>query len=371
MTHETKPRRRFLAAAAGAAAAAVPVTSSAQSPTVNWRFQSAWPATFLYHEFAVDWCRKVADLSGGRIKIEMLPAGSVVPALQIIDAISKGVLDGGHGLPGFWFGKNTAFGLYGAGPDFGMNGEQMLGWIEYGGGKQLYAEVQAAANLDIVSFLYGQVPCEPLGWFKKEIKSPADIKGLKFRTAGLAVDMYKELGAAAVQMAPPDIVPAMDRGVLDGAEFASASDDKVMGFADVAKFYLQQSYHMANNFCEMMVNKKKFEALSPELKMILKYASDSASADMNWKSMDRMSADFLEIRKNAKVSTTVTPQSVLDAQLGAWNAVIARRSAENPLFAKIVESQKAWAQRVVYWHNTIQVSPTIAYAHYFGKGPAV
>jgi TRAP-type mannitol/chloroaromatic compound transport system substrate-binding protein len=299
----------------------------------------------------------------------MLSAGAVVPGLQIIDAASKGVLDGGHGIPGFWFGKNTAFGLYGAGPDFGMDANQMLGWIEYGGGKELFAEIQKTANLELVSFLFGPVPCEPFGWFKKEIKGPADLKGLKFRTAGLAVDMFKELGVSAVQMAPADIVPAIDRGVLDGAEFASATDDRVMGFPDVAKFYLQQSYHMSNNFCEVMINRKRYDALPAELKTVLRHAAHAASADMGWKAMHRMSQDFLELQTEQKVKTYVTPKPILDAQLKAWNSVIERRSAENPLFAKVIESQKAWAKRVMYWHNQVQVDQKAAYTHYFGKGP--
>lgn len=367
---DTRPaRRRFLGAAAatGTAALGFPAVARAQT-VINWRFQSTWPAKFLYQEFAVDWTKKVAEMSGGKLKIDMLPAGAVVPALQIVDATSKGVIDGGHGLPAFWFGKNTAFGLFGAGPDFGMDGNQLLGWIEHGGGKELYAEVQAAAQLDIVSFLFAPVPCEPMGWFKKEIKTTADLKGLKFRTAGLAVDMFKELGVSAVQMAPPDIVPALDRGLLDGAEFASASDDRIMGFPDVARFYLQQSYHMANNFCEVMVNRKKYEALPEELKIVLKLASQAASADMTWKAMHRMSQDYLELKKNPKLRIYKTPRPILDAQLKAWNAVIKRRSAENPLFAKVVQSQMNWAKRVMFWHNEVQVGQAAAYAHYFGRG---
>jgi TRAP-type mannitol/chloroaromatic compound transport system substrate-binding protein len=363
-------RRRFLGTAgAGAALVGFPMIAKAQSAAIELRFQSTWPPKFLYHEFAVDWTKKVAELSGGRLRITMLPAGTVVPALQLPDAVSKGLLDGGHGLAAFWYGKNSAFGLYGAGPDFGMNGNQLLGWVEYGGGKELYAEIQAASQLDVVSFLYGPVPCEPLGWFKKSIKSVADLKGLKFRTSGLAVDMFNVLGMSTVQMAPADIVPAIDRGVLDGAEFASASDDRIMGFPDVAKYYLQQSYHMANNFCELMFNRKRFQALPEELKTIVKYASQAASSDMEWKSMHRMSQDFIELQTKQKVRASRTSKQILDAQLKAWDAVIKRRSEENPLFAKIVASQKAWANRVMYWHNYVQVNQQAAYAHYFGKGP--
>ncbi len=363
-----RARRRFLATGAATGALAFPMIARSQAP-ITLRFQSTWPLKFIYHEFAVDWCRKASDLTGGRLKIEMLPAGAVVPGLQLVDAVSKGVLDGGHGIPAFWFGKNVAFGLYGAGPDFGMDANQLLGWVEYGGGKQLFAEIQQAARLDIVSYLGGPVPCEPMGWFKKEIKGPADLKGLKFRTSGLAVDMFTALGMSAVQMAPADIVPALDRGLLDGAEFASATDDRVMGFPDVAKFYLQQSYHMANNFCEVMFNKTKHDALPEDIKAVLRYVPHAAHSDMLWKSMHRMSQDFIDLQSKDKVKVYRTPKPILDAQLKAWNAVIAKRSAENPLFAKVIESQMAWAKRVMYWHNSVQVNQSAAYTHYFGKGP--
>jgi TRAP-type mannitol/chloroaromatic compound transport system substrate-binding protein len=362
-------RRQFLGAAgAGAALGGFPMIAKAQAP-ITLRFQSTWPQKFIYHELAVDYTKRVSEITGGKLKIDMLPAGAVVPGLQLLEATSKGVLDGGHGIPAFWFGKNTAFGLYGAGPDFGMDGNQMLGWIEYGGGKDLYAEIQAAAQVDVVSFLFAPVPCEPMGWFKKPIKGLPDIKGMKFRTAGLAVDMFNELGMSTVQMAPADIVPAIDRGVLDGAEFASATDDRTMGFPDVAKYYLQQSYHMSNNFCEIMINKKKYDSLPDEMKMALRIASLAASADAEWKSMNRMSQDFIELQTVRKVNAYKTPKAILDAQLKAWDVVIKKRSAENPLFAKVVESQKAWAKRVMYWHLSVQVDQRAGYTHYFGKGP--
>lgn len=364
------PRRRFLAAgaAAGATTLGFPMIVRAQAP-IALKFQSTWPLKFIYHEFAMDWAKKASDLTGGKLKIEMLSAGAVVPGLQVVEAVSKGTLDGGHGIPAFWFGKHLAFGLYGAGPDFGMDANQLMGWVEYGGGKELFAEIQKAAQLNIVSYLGGPVPCEPLGWFKKPIRGPQDLKGIKFRTSGLAVDMFNGLGMSTIQMAPADIVPALDRGLLDGAEFASATDDRVMGFPDVAKYYFQQSYHMSNNFCEVMFNKAKHDALPEEVKAVLRYVAHSAHADMSWKSMHRMSQDFIELQTKDKVNVFRTPKSILDAQLKAWKEVIARRSAENPLFAKVIESQMAWAKRVMYWHNSVQVNQSAAYTHYFGKGP--
>ncbi len=361
-------RRRFLAAGTGAAVAGFPMIAKAQAPT-TLRFQSTWPTRFIYQEFAIDYTRKVAEMSGGRLKIDMLPAGAVVPALQVADAVSKGVLDGGHGLPAYWYGKNTAFGLYGAGPDFGMDANQLLGWVEYGGGKELYIEIQAAAELEVASLLFGPIPCEPMGWFKKPVRTVADLKGMKFRTAGLAVDMFGTMGMATVQMAASDIVPAIDRGLLDGAEFASATDDRIMGFPDVAKYYLQQSYHMSNNFCEILVNKRKWEALPEEFKTMMRLAGQAASADQEWKAMHRMSQDFIELQTMQKVKAYITPRPILQAQLKAWETVIAKRSAENALFAKVVASQKSWAKRVMYWHNAVQVDQKSAYTHWFGKGP--
>lgn len=368
------PRRKFLgasaaAASAGAAGVAFPFISKADTP-IRWRFQSTWPSEFIYHEVAKDWAGIVEELTEGRVQIEMMSAGSVVPGLQVQDATTDGILDGAHGIPGFWFGKNTAFGLYGAGPDFGMTAMELLGWVKYGGGAELYRELQDEAGVDVESFLLGPVPPEPFGWFNKEIADVDDLDGLSMRTAGLAVDMFNELGMSTVQMAPADIVPSLDRGVLDAAEFASATDDRVMGFPDVAKFYYQKSYHMANNPCEIMINRKSYEELPDDIKVKLKYAAEAASADMHWKNMHRMSTDYIELQTEEGVTTRETPESVLKAQLEAWDRVIARYSEDNPLFARIIESQKQWARRVVYWQNEVTPDRALAYTHYFGEGPA-
>ena len=361
----TPSRRSALKLGAlGGMALAAPVLSTAQTAT-SLRFQSAWPAKAIFHEFAVDVCKGIEQSTGGKLKIQMLPSGAVVPPLQLIEAVSKGTIDGGHGVPGFWFGRNTAFGLYGAGPNFGLDANQLLGWIEYGGGKALYAEILAAAKLDVVSVLYGPVPTEPFGWFKKEVKTAADLKGLKYRTAGLAVDMMKELGAAPVQLAPADIVPSLERGVIDAAEFANVTDDRILGFPDVAKNYYLQSYHMANNVFELSFNKAKFDAMPAELKDAIYQAAHAANSLMSWKSMDRMSTDLLEMQAKDGVKVMKTPQPILAAQLEAWLKVTTARSAENPLFAKIVTSQKAWAKKVVYWSELTTVEAQPAYRKFF------
>ncbi|MEF7614406.1 TRAP transporter substrate-binding protein [Aquincola sp. MAHUQ-54] len=350
-----------MAASAGLAAPAVSVAQ-----TTTWRFQSAWPAKVIFQEFAVDTCRRIEQNTGGKLKIQMLASGAVVPPFQVPDAVSKGTLDGGHTLPVFGFGRNTAFGLFGAGPNFGMDSNQLLGWVEHGGGKQLYAELLAAAKLEVVSFLHGSVITEPFGWFRKEIKGPDDLKGLKYRTAGLAVDMMKELGAAPVQMAPTDTLPALERGVIDAAEYANPTDDRLVGFPDVAKNYYLQSYHMANTLFELLFNKAKFDALPAEMKEAVHTAVLASNSDIAWKSMDRMSTDLIDMQSKNGVKVHRTPASILAAQLDAWTRVIAHRSAENPLFAKIIDSQKAWAKKVVYWSEIMTVDAQAPYRKFLG-----
>jgi len=180
----TKTRRKFLKgsaiAGAGAATMGFPMISNAQ--TVNLRFQSTWPAKDIFHEYANDFANKVNGMSGGRLKIDVLPAGAVVKAFDMLDAVSSGTLDGGHGVLAYWYGKSTALALWGSGPAFGMDANMLLAWHQYGGGKQLLEEIYSGLKLDVVSFPYGPMPTQPLGWFKKPITKVEDFKGLKYRT---------------------------------------------------------------------------------------------------------------------------------------------------------------------------------------------
>ena len=264
-------RRAFLKTAAGVggiAAVGVAATARAAAP-ITMRFQSTWPTKDIFHEYAVDFARKVNEMSGGRLKIDVLPAGAVVKAFDLIDAVHKGILDGGHGVSAYWYGKNSAYSLFGTGPSFGMDANMLLGWFTYGGGRQLYDELQSTMKLDVAGFLYGPMPTQPLGWFKKEIKTAADFKGLKYRTVGLSIDVFKELGAAVVALPAGEIVPALDRGLLDAAEFNNASSDKLLGFPDVSKTFMLQSYHQPLECFEVLFNKTKYNALPADLKAII------------------------------------------------------------------------------------------------------
>jgi TRAP-type mannitol/chloroaromatic compound transport system substrate-binding protein len=367
MTPSNPPRRRNLLKGAAVAAGALSAPMVAKAQTTSLRFQSTWPAKDIFHEFAQDFAKKVNDMAGGRLKIEVLPAGAVVPAFQLLEAVAKGTLDGGHGVVAYHYGKNSALALWGSGPGYGMDPNMVLAWHNYGGGKALLEEIYQSLNLDVASFLYGPMPSQPLGWFKKPVAKVEDMKGVKFRTVGLAVDMFTDMGAAVNPLPGGEIVPALDRGLIDGAEFNNASSDRVLGFPDVAKNCMLQSFHHSGEQFEILFNKTKLNALPGELKAIVEYAVQAASADMSWKAIERNSKDYEELKK-AGVKFYKTPDAILRAQLASWDKIIAKKGAENPLFKKVLESQKTFAQRAGQWQNDYSVDFKMAYNHYFGRG---
>jgi TRAP-type mannitol/chloroaromatic compound transport system substrate-binding protein len=366
------PRRRFLKkAATGAAAAgalAAPAVSRAQ--TTSLRFQSTWPSKDIFHEYANDFAKKVNDMAGGRLKIEVLPSGAVVGAFQVLEAVNKGTLDGAHGVVAYHYGKNNALALWGSGPAFGMDPNMVLAWHNYGGGKALLEEIYKSINMDVVSFLYGPMPTQPLGWFKKPVAKVEDMKGLKFRTVGLSVDLFTAMGTSVNPLPGADIVPALDRGLIDAAEFNNASSDRVLGFPDVAKNCMLQSFHQSGEQFEILFNKGKYDALPTELKAIIDYAVQAASADMSWKAIERNSKDYEELKK-AGVKFYKTPDAILRAQLEAWDKIVAAKSSENPLFKKVIDSQRTFAQRAGQWQGDYMVDFKMAWNRYFGtKAPA-
>jgi TRAP-type mannitol/chloroaromatic compound transport system substrate-binding protein len=359
-------RRRFLkVAAASAATIAAPAVVNAQGP-VSMRFQSTWPAKDIFHEYALDYAKKVNEMTGGDVKIEVLPAGAVVPAFGLLDAVSKGTLDGGHGVLVYHYGKQTALALWGSGPGYAMDANMLLAWHRYGGGKELLAKLYESIGANVVSFPYGPMPTQPLGWFKNPVTKADDLKGIKFRTVGISIDVFTGLGAAVNALPGGEIVSAMDRGLLDAAEFNNATSDRILGFPDVSKTCMLQSYHQNAEQMEILFNKGKYEALPEKVKAIVANAADAASADMSWKAIDRYSKDYVELQTKDKVKFYKTPDSVLQKQLEIYDEVVAKKSAENPLFKEIVESQLAFAKRATQWEQDTVVSRRMAYNHYFG-----
>ena len=356
-------------AAGGAAALGFPNIVKAQGVT-TMRFQSTWPQKDIFHEFALDYAKKVVDMTGGDLKIEVLPAGAVVPAFQLLDAVSKGTLDGGHGVLSYHYGKQTALALWGSSPAYGMDANTILAWHKYGGGKELLIKIYNALGANVVSFPYGPMPTQPLGWYKKVVTKPDDFKGMKFRTVGISIDLFQGMGASVNALSAAEIVPALDRGLIEAAEFNNASSDRALGFQDVSKICMLQSYHQNAEQFEVLFNKTKFDALPDKMKAIIAYASDAASADMSWKAIDRYSKDYVEMQTKDKVRFYRTPDSILQKQLEVFDQVEAKKSAENPTFKEVAESQRAFAARAVKWDLDTNVSRRMAYNHYFAKTAA-
>ena len=368
-------RRKFLTAAtgvvAGGATLGFPMIAKGQTGPISMRFQSTWPTKDIFHEYALDYAKKVNDMTGGDLKIEVLPAGSVVPAFGLLDAVSKGTLDGGHGVLGYHYGKQNALALWNSGPAFGMDANMLLAWHKYGGGQELLAKLYNSIGVTTVqSFLYGPMATQPLGWFKKPVTKADDFKGLKFRTNGLAIDMFTAMGAAVNALPGGEIVPAMDRGLLDAAEFNNATSDRLLGFPDVSKVCMLQSYHQSAETFEIMFNKPKYDALPPKMKAIIAGAVEAASADMSWKAIDRYSKDYIELQTTDKVKFYKTPDSVLQMQLTVWDVILEKKSAENPMFKEVLASQKAFAERAVKWDQDTYVNRRMAVNHFFGAKPA-
>jgi TRAP-type mannitol/chloroaromatic compound transport system substrate-binding protein len=364
-------RRRFLKAATvgGAAAAAstlaFPQVSRAQ--TVTLKMQGSWGAKDVFNEFAEDYVKRVNEMAGGRLKIDYLVGGAVVHPFSVQDAVHQGVLDAAHTVTVYWYGKHKAASLFGTGPVFGFNANQGLGWIHNGGGRELFNELLTnIMKLNIVSFFAMPMPTQPLGWFKKEIKSAADLKGLKYRTVGLAADLFQAMGSSVAQLPGGEIVPAMERGVIDAFEFNNPTSDRNFGAQDVAKIYMMGSYHQATEYFEIMFNKTKFNSLPKEHQAILQYGAEAVSSANEWKGQDYYSKDLQVLITKDKVKVVRTPKDVFEAQIKAWDGLI-EQLAKDPFMKKVMDSQKAWVKRVVFYEMFNAADYRTAYEHHFGK----
>ena len=364
-----KNRRRFLTAAAagtGAAITGFPMIAVAQSPVV-FKMQGAWGAKDIFNEMAEEYVKRVNEMSGGRMRIDYLVAGAVVKPFEVMDAVNKGVLDAGHHVPVYWYGKSKVASLFGSGPINGCDAQQTLAWIYRGGGYELYQELLAKLQFDIVGYFCMPMPTQPLGWFKKPVNTAADMKGLKYRTVGLAADVMQEMGLKVTQLPGGEIVPAMERGVIEAFEFNNPTSDRRFGAEDVAKNYMMGSFHQAMEFFEIVFNKKKHDALPADLKAILRYAAEAASSSNWWTAMDNYSRDLDELQTKNGVNVMRTPKSIFEEQLKAWDKVNARLSAEDPFFKKVVDSQRTWSKRVAKYWFLNDADYKLGYEHIHGK----
>jgi len=327
--------------------------------------QGAWGATDIFNEFAQEFVKRVNEMAGGRLRIDYLVAGAVVKPFEVTDAVSKGVLDAGHTVPVYWYGKSKVASLFGSGPINGMDAFQTLSWIYRGGGLELYNELLKKIGLNYVGFFAMPMPTQPLGWFKKPITDAKQLRGLKYRTVGLAADLFQEMGAKVTQLPGGEIVPARERGVIDAFEFNNPTSDMRFGAADVIKNYELGSYHQAMEFFEIAINKKKWDSMSVDLQAIWRYGVEAASQSNYWTAMANYPKDLRKLIDKDKVNVTRTPTSVFQAQLKAWDVLTKRLGDADPFFKKVVDSQRAWAKDVVYYWVLNDAPFAMGYEHVF------
>ncbi len=369
-TIETKSvsRRSLLkggAIAAGAAAGSLAAPAVlAQTPVVI-KMQAAWGGGAFLDD-AKNYVARVNAMGGKDLKIDLLSVNSVVKTSQMQDAVHRGVLDAAHYVPAYWYSKSPAASLFGTGPCFGWSAQEMLGWIHFGGGKELFNELMGSLGLNLVSFFNSPMPAQPLGWFKEQIKQASQMKGLKYRTVGLAADVMNEMGLSVVQLPGGEIQPAMKSGLIDAAEFNNPSSDKDFGMQDVSKHYHLASFHQSQECFEVSFNKKKFDSLPAEHQKILEYASEAENSNFYWLMTLRYANDLIKLKEDHGVNVYRTPDSIMRDQLKAWDVVVDRISAEDPFFAKVVASQKDYAKKVMDYLLLNQPDYGIAYRHHFG-----
>jgi TRAP-type mannitol/chloroaromatic compound transport system substrate-binding protein len=362
-------RRKFIkgtgiAAGAAAATLAAPAVVTAQSPKVL-KMQTSWPASDIWMDFARQYIERVEKMSNGRLKIDLLPAGAVVGAFQVIDAVSDGVLDAAHTVPVYWYGKHKGASLFGTGPVFGGNANTMLAWFHQGGGKDFYKELtQDILKLNVYGFYGFPMPAQPFGWFKNPVTTVAEIKGFKYRTVGLAADLMQKMGMSVAQLPGGEIVPAMERGVIDAFEFYNPSSDLRFGSADVAKNYILSSYHQASESFEFLFNKDVFDGLDDDLKAILEYGVEAASTANTASALDNYSNDLRKLQNEKGVTVHRTSKEILDAELKAWDELIPTLEADE-FIKKVLDSQRAWVERVVFYELMNAADLALAYEHYF------
>jgi TRAP-type mannitol/chloroaromatic compound transport system substrate-binding protein len=365
----------ILAVAMGAALSWIAVDNPAfaQSKTFTWKIQSTWPAADFHQTNPAGMKEKIEAMSGGRLKLELMPAGAVVPAFELLGAVSKGILDAGHAWPGYWTGKHPAATLFSsvAGGPYGMSTEDFLGWVYEGGGLELYNELlQKELNFDVVVFpTFGEAP-EPQGWFEKPIKNLDDFKGLKFRAAGMSAEVFKAMGMSVVTLPGGDIAPALERGVIDAAEYSDPSSDMAMGFQDLRKYYHLPGVHQPTGFMELIVNKKKWDELPDDLKAIVQYACMAEALHFTIRMLDRNSQDLAKLVNEHGVTVVQTPRDILQEVLKGWDKVADEFSKKNAFFAKVLESQKNWAKRVVPYRSVAHPPYELAAEYYWaGENP--
>lgn len=370
-------RRRSLAAlgAAGAALALAGCAQDTAAPgaaapqkTFEWKMQSTWAAGDFTNTFPQYLCDRIEKMSAGRLKIQMEPAGTYVPAFEVLDATHKGVLDACHSWAGYWVGKHPAAALFCGIPAFGMDQFDGITWLYMAGGLDLYNEMlQKELAYNVVAFVtLAEVP-EPLGWFKKPITSWEDLKGLKFRAGGVAAEIFQKAGMSVVSIPGGDIVPSGEKGVLDAAEWSDPTADMSMGFHDVWKYYHMPGMHQPVAFPEFLVNKGRWEELPDDLKEIVESGCRDTSFTTWMQLWYRNHLDLEVLKTKYGVTVVETPKDILIKVLEGADEVIADKAAANAFAARVRDSQRDFASKFVPYRRMARPPYELAADYYWKR----
>jgi TRAP-type mannitol/chloroaromatic compound transport system substrate-binding protein len=334
-------RRKFVGTATMAGAAVV-ATAGISKPAISqsrteWRMVTAWPKGLPgLGTGAEELGKRITTMSGGRLSVRVFAAGELVPGLQTFEAVQGGTADMGHDTPGFHLGKHRAF-AYFFGPPFGMSYSEHVAWLDHGGGQALWDEL--SARFGLISFAIGNIGTPPFGWFKKEIKSPDDFKGLKMRMPGIGTEMIRRLGAVPTLMAPGDLFPALQAGTLDATDFTGPANDMALGFHQVCKYVYWPGIQKPGAVQQVIISKAKYDALPRDLKEIVRVACQSCHQDMlseyNW--INAKAAKALRDQHDVKF-LTLSDDILKALGASAGQLLLEERDKLDPLGKKIWES---------------------------------
>ncbi len=354
-------RRNFLAKTALAAAGTTALTSCIKSeeqnqgPYINfnktyrWKMTTTWPPNF---PVVGEGCKMLADwvnkMSGGRMEITVYGGGELIPALEGFDAVSNGAVEMNHGAAYYWAGKVPASPFFAAVP-FGMNALQMGSWIISGGGAELWEELYDPFKIQPI--LCGNTGVQMAGWFKKEINSVDDLKGLKMRIPGLGAKVLEKAGGTPVLVSGGEIYTNLERGVIDATEWIGPFHDYLMGFHEVAKYYYYPGWHEPGPALEMLINKPKFTALPSDLQEIIRTACYRTSRWMGAEFDARNGKYLQKIINETDVKVGQFPKEVLQALKGYTNETISELCEQDPESKKVYEAFDKFRKEIGVWMN--------------------
>ncbi|MET0569418.1 MAG: TRAP transporter substrate-binding protein [Hyphomicrobiaceae bacterium] len=348
----------------------ISITSSALAQTQKLRVQASFPPSSVVMENFKLWSDRVNVMSGGRLEIEGLAAGTVVPAFEVLDAVHKQVVEGGYSAAAYWVGKHRAAALFGPAPGgpWGMDEIDFLGWLYTGGGLALYQELyekELKRNVVVIPMTF--VGNQVFGWFAKPVKNWEDLKGRKCRQTGINAEVFAKAGMGVVNMPGGEIVPAAERGVIECAEWSSPADDMKIGFHSVWKHYYMPSVHEPAPILEVLINADVWKKLTPDLQQILKTAAWEATV-MQRLLFNKLNVEALEeLRTKHGVQTHRTPDDILKKILETWDQIAKEEEAKSPFFKKVYESQRAYASKVVPMRISTYPDYNFAAKHYWNN----